>query len=707
MQSGLTTPADPDTPQTPEELDELRVAGMRALYGDLFPLADEIEGRTIEQGAWVRWAEKLWDMHQPAKRRPVAVAKRNRLLRKGIQWIAQSPDGSYQEPPRPKGASRVTNNIIGPALDQRAWLMSEQRPGFRTRPVTQDQDDLRKAEAQQLLVEYEHDEQDMAAILQETAYWTGTDGVAFWMVYWDGDAGPWHQEYQTSQDGSQRFMSSYPMGDARTKVYRIDQVVVSANATATQKPYYWVIKETLPVSEAMAFHGTAAITRRAAQNEVTRSFGWMSDSDSDERLEGQDTVDRYIVFCEPSEYLPEGLMMVAVNGKEMIVTEIPVKCVPMVRVTDGSTDPAFFLTPNMNDWVDHQLRINATLSKWVDTVRLNGGGRFFGKPRALGQETLVGGLHSMVEVRTPGPIGEAVEVIPPFSIGNDAKELIASDMRAFERKSGWSEESAGQMSGETSGRAILASREMLERVFAPPIRAAAKAMTRWAKLTLKWCQWGFDLPRSLGVMGAGRPDLAREISSDDLDGVTDVQVDAETMMPMPYSLKMFVLDQYLEKGAIDITEYRRRSPFALVRNIDTPDEDHYARARRVAEALLVMQPPPPLRWVDNEKIHQDVLERSILLRDDLDPQVIAMAQMRWDELAMLGQYKMGVPGAQLPPSLAQPQQPANLPPSMFAPSPSTQPLLLNSPSVPTNTADVLSGYAGERMAQEFDSTRPF
>jgi hypothetical protein len=40
-----------------------------------------------------------------------------------------------------------------------------------------------------------------------------------------------------------------------------------------------------------------------------------------------------------------------------------------------------------------------------------------------------------------------------------------------------------------------------------------------------------------------------------------------------------------------------------------------------------------MRWQDNEAIHQDVLDREILLQDDLDPNVIAAASQRWIELA--------------------------------------------------------------------------
>ena len=48
-----------------------------------------------------------------------------------------------------------------------------------------------------------------------------------------------------------------------------------------------------------------------------------------------------------------------------------------------------------------------------------------------------------------------------------------------------------------------------------------------------------------------------------------------------------------------------------------------------------------MRWQDNESIHQDVLERELLLQDDVDPAIIAAAQERWTMLANQAQQKQG------------------------------------------------------------------
>lgn len=699
----LETPTDDEAPTDAEGMTEQRRAALQALYGDAFPLAKARDMEPQPQD-WCTWADELWSRHLPAKRRRLHLNERNRLFRKGVQWISSTGTERWREPPKPRDTARVVDNIVGPALDQRVQLIAEQRPGFRTRAVTQDPDDLRRAEAQQLALEYQYDQQRMPLVLRETAYWTGTDAVAFWLLWWNPDAGPWHEEIAV--EGTQPV--AYPMGDVATRVLRMDQVTVSANATATERPSYWVVRERIPVAEAVAVHGSAVVEagQHGDGSELTDGIFGFETTGEDEQLEGQDTVVRYMVFCEPSEYLPRGLLVVVVGTKVVVVSDLPTGVVPLVRVTDGSSDPSFYPRPIMDDWIDHQTRINVILSRWVDSVRINSGGRFFARPKALSHETIVGGLHSFIEVRGTGPIQESVQAVPNFSVGNDTKELLAAEYSAFEAKSGWSKESRGQFSGDASGRAILAARESLERVFAEPIAAMARAMTEWGKITLGWMQWGYDLPRTLGVMGQGRPDLARAITKDDLDGAMDVEIDPETLMPMPRALKLFLLDQYFEKGMISPQEYRRRAAFSYLRDIQTPDEDQHARARRVAEAIRQGQMPPEVRWQDNEAIHQDVLEREIILRDDLPPPVIQMAQQRWMLLAQQAAMKqMGMPPT--PPAPVTPQPQLGGEPGAFAPSPQTQPLLLNNPGVAAAPVAQSSGFAAEMQGDQlFDSITP-
>jgi len=682
-----TIPDQTPAPLDPQTIAQLRAAGA-ALYGTDFPL---LKQSAPDEDDWVQWAIGLWDRHRAGMQKVLHTVERNRLFRAGSQWVTAVGLAPWREPPKPRDVTRAVENVIKPALDLRVQIVREQIPGFRTRPTSEDIDAEKKAEAQQKTLEYCYAEQQMADVLAEAEYWAGTDGVSFLHCYWDPDNGPW-AEY----DGRHT-----PLGDTRTCVLRIEQVRVSANATATRKPNYWIIRETMPTAEAVAIYGPKVVDK-ATMSQLTAGGGGpdiaatlamdrlaLGTPGVNELFREQDTVDRFTVHCDRSEFLPHGLTLVAVGNALVVQPQpLPYGVVPLVRITDGSTDPAFYPTPIMSDWVSHQMRINATKSKWIDSVRRNSDRQFVTRKGTMVTETLVGGSATVWEVN--GPMTDPSQALVPvqgFSIGSDVKDLLEAERLLFEQKSGWNDTTRGSFTSDQSGRAILAVREQVERVFAPVVQAAATGMSQWGEIELAIYREMLKMPRAIGIVGSSRSDLARQITAEDFDGVSKVEIDPETLMPMPRSLKLYLLDQLYEKQVISASEYRQRLPFAFTDSIDTPDDRKEARAQRIADAIIQSLPVPPMRWTDNEAIVQDVLEREILDRDDVDPQVIAMAQQVWTQYANQSAQKQGgapmggAPGGQgFPPPQGQPL-PGNQQPTFGSnPSIAAAPLSMQHPS---------------------------
>jgi len=662
-----------------------RKASLRATYGDDFPLALDTDPRDDD---WVQWTKQLWQRHRAGVQDALHDAARNALFRRGVQWISSTANrGAWREPPMPKDAVRAVDNQIGPALDYALQVLSEQRPGFRFTPGNPDPDRQRKAQAMQLAVEYQYHRQRMRLVLREAAYHAQTAGCAFLLTYWDPEAGPW-EELDTVR-------GPRPIGDVATRVYTIDQVRVSAEATSTQPPAYWVLRDVLPLAQAVALYGADVAEEQdefyvGEQLFATGSPARLTQSPL---LQDQRTVDRYTVFLDKCDALPEGLQLVVV-GQKLVFQPAALVCgrVPVVRVTDGSADPQFYPTPRMNEWIAPQMRVNMILSKWIESVRLNAGGRFISKTGAIVGETLVGGQTSVIEVRGAAPIGETLQPMAGFSLGNDAKELLKLETKKLEDRSGWNDSARGQFSSDQSGRAIIAIREQLERTFAPMVYAMADAMGTWAECQVAWMRWGYQMPRLIGVIGSNRPDLAREFSSVDFDAVVDVQVEAETLMPMPRTLKLYLLDQDLERGLIDAKEYRRRRPFAYAADQLTVDDVQEAKAKRVAEAIRMGQPAEPIAWQDNEAIHQDVLESDLLLAADIPPEVRQVADERWKALAQQAATKQGAPPPSGPSAPGGPPAPAGAPQSTPLP-PQLAP-----------TASMMSGLAAPPEVQEPGAT---
>ncbi len=719
MEGLSNAPTDPNAqvaPNPPEDTGNTPTedfsALQRALYGADYPGADPSTAEDMQ--AWASWTRGLWESRREAVQMHLHLVERNRLFRAGQQWISANGLGPWREPTRPRDAARVVYNMIDKALDQRLQILVDQRPGFSVTPTTQDPDDKRKAQAQQLALEYQHDQQQMPRISREAAFWAQTDGVSFWHLFWDPDKGPW-DERLGMVPGQKK-----PLGDIGCQTLRVEQVRVSPNATATQAPHWVVIREVISRAEAAFRYGVtgldAADTTMLSGNQPTYSGSegigaWVLTQTTigeGQRLRDEDVTERFTVYVAPHpDALPEGLHLIVV-GDTVVFGPSPLmwNAIPVVAVRDGSSDPSYYPRPVMEQWIDHQMRVNALLSKWVENIRVNAGGRFLTRPNAIATETFMGGVTSMIEIRGAGPMGESIQPVQGFSIGTDVKEALALEKTAFEDASGWNAVSRGQVTGE-SGRAIIASREQLERVFSPAVQALAQAYTDWCKVSMAAMAWGYDVPRALGAVGKGRPDLARAVSTTDFDGQSDVKVEPSTLMPMPMAFRLYLLDNWLQTGVIDIKEYRRRQLFAVARDISSPDDDQEARAKRVADAIRMGSPAPDLRWQDNEAIHQDVLEREILLQDDLDPMVIAAAQERWTALANQAMQKQGggaPPMAGNPPAgpsaaSVPPLPPGQLPLAAGNPPIGVAPMLQQGLQVPSEAevaaqqADILSRQA--------------
>lgn len=666
----MTAPAvdgvpEADTDQETPKLEDQQVGGdliplpvltptmkatLVALYGSDFPLAKDIPPTRAD---WAGWANGLWARHQGGVQPRLYLAERNRSFRKGVQWIAPSNGGPWRTPIAPRDQVRAVENVIAPALDMRVQIITEQRPGFRTKPAKSDAPAMKKAEAQQAALEYQYDSQNMAEVQREAAYWAGTDGCSFLETYWDPYAGPW-DELPVNPDDPQSQTISQPMGDLRTRVRRIEQVRVSAEATANLKPHYVVIRELIPAAHAAGLYGsdvldTAETGSDSSQANIQQSGMFRNGYElpaQDQLYRDQATVERTTVYVEPCEYLPKGVTIVALGSNAPYVGPLLSGCVPVVRYTDGSTDPSYFPTPIMDGWVDSQMRINKIKSQWIEAAR--GGAKIMARDGTLVQETLQAGSTTVLTVRDPRPFDDLVKIFPAVPFSNESKELMAMERKQFEDLSGWNAVSRGEFASDTSGRAILAIREQLERIFAPPVHAASQAMTEWGKVQLLFMRWGYTMPRMLSVQGQSRPDLARSISSADFDGVAEVFIDPETLMPMPRSLRLFLLNDMAQRGLISPQEYRRRLPFAWVKNMATPDDDQEARARRCAEAIRQSGNPMalPVLWQDNEAIHQDILERELILPDETPPPVREAAQQRWQQLAQQAKSKQGPPPPQ-------------------------------------------------------------
>jgi hypothetical protein len=612
----------PDITQSPAVVKSQKERLQRK-FGVDFPDLDSTNGPD-----WRRWVEGQRRKQEPIMRDKRLHWARHRHFRAGQQWISTRDGRLWREPQSDVNDLRPVLNVIGPALDFRLGILSEQRPGFRHEPIGGGVAGREAAEAQQAVAEYYFYVLRAWNTFLDAWFHAQTDGVSFIHVYVDNTKGPSQEDldlvppddprfpglkaqgYEVGPDGllilpfADEGVIAPPgspsrtmfKGDIACKILLAHEVLFSPEARSINGPTeprarWALVRRMRDVNEARLETGDPTIESEmviTSQSDVLdmpidRSMGWQRGLPPfpTRRQRIIDGVPEYLLWIAPDQFEPgleQGRWMRLVGN--VIVEqgdELPGGIIPLARFTDGSPDTDVFPRPVMSDWIGDQTSINALLGALLKHARYFAGGRILATKSTVLEETYSNVVGSVVEYQGMKP-----DVFPATQANPDAWKLLDWLIKKLEDKTGWSDIARGQMSQsgsaqDVSGRAVLASQQLFERTFGPAVRAAAEGATEWAHLVVRYAQWLFDEPRLIPAVG-GRGDLAKRISAEKLGDRPVVYVDPETLMPMPRALRQQLLEDQLDKGRISLPTYQKRSVYADVRDIQMGDTDQWQRA---------------------------------------------------------------------------------------------------------------------------------
>lgn len=661
MPSELSPDSNTDQSPIPDQQDSLR-----RKFGVNFPQLTSTDGTE-----WRRWIESERKRQEPIMRDKRLHWARHRHFRAGHQWISTRDGRTWREPQADVNDLRPVLNLVGPALDFRLGILSEQKPGFKFMPIGTGVEGREAAEAQQAVTEYYFYTLRTWNTFQDAWFQAQTDGCSFIHIYVDMNSGPSRQDVDLIDPTDERFAGlqaqgynvneqgllelpyqeegveappgSEPRliyeGEIVQKLLLAHEVLFSPEARTINGPNepkakWALIRRMRDVNEARIETGNPKIESEltiTSQSDVLdmpidRSMGWQRGLPPfpTRRQRIIDGVPEYILYIAPDKNEP-GLELgiwKRIIGNVIVEDgdELPGGVIPLARFTDGSPDTDIYPRPVMSDWIGDQVLINALLSSLAKHNRFFAGGRILATKNTLLEETYSNIVGSVVEYQGMKP-----EVFPPIVAGQDAWKQIDWMVKKFEDKSGWNDLARGQISQtgsaqDVSGRAVLASQQLFERAFGPAVRAAAEGATEWALIIVSYSQWLFEEPRLIPAVGE-RGDLAKKISSETLGTLPMVYCDPETMMPMPRALSQQLLEDQLDKGRITLATYQKRSVYSDIRNLQMGDSDQWQRAQFVNTLIterwkdLVPLPPPeryapqgtPILWQDDVIIHKEAL----------------------------------------------------------------------------------------------------
>jgi hypothetical protein len=678
---------------------------LQRVYGPDFP-------KDVKNGEeWRQWVKKQMREQDSFRRDSQMHYSRYDNFRAGKQWISTRDGRTWKEPNADKAQLRPVLNLLGPALDFRLGILMEQRPGFKVEPLTSGTAGREIAEAQQAVVEYEFYQQRAWLTFLDAMFWAQTHGAAFVHVYVDKTGGPEHKDVELIAPTDDRYL------DFKAAGYQVDEETgavmlpldESGNIAAPDTKVLMINEgilrsrvvlaaETLVDPEGRSVNGPIDpakwfLTRRVRDVRVARLETGLEDLEPDTAIASADgdesageldqrwsrgipsfptartkrtreAVYEYNIYiAKDKNGFPNGAWVRVVGDKVVLESDeeegLPGGVIPFARFTDGSSDPQMYPKPVVSDWIGDQISINALLGSLLQHARTVGTGRVLAQKNTVLEETYSKIAGSVLEYT-----GQKPEIVGGSGAGRDNWQLLTFLISQFENKSGWNNMARGQVTGgssgsgmqDVSGRALLGAKELFERTFGPSVRAAAEGASEWASVVIKYAQHIYDTPRM--IPSVDRPDLARMIDKKMLGDRPVVFVDPETLMPLPRALRHQMLFDHLEKGIITQAEYRRRAPYADIRNLTMGETEQWQRAQWVNqlieeryEELAAMDPVMlfspdaglPIFWQDNPGVHKQALNE-LILNDRKQWTVRKMAADRWGIYDQLERAQMQPPG---------------------------------------------------------------
>src|SRR2546428_4932613 len=175
--------------------------------------ADFPDLKSTDGAAWRKWIEGQRKQQEPIMRDKRLHWSRHRHFRAGHQWISTRAGRYWGRPQADVNDIRAVLNVVGPALDFRLGILSEQRPGFRHEPIGDGGVAGREsAEAQQAVAEYYFFVLRAWNLFLDAWYHAQTDGVSFIHVFVDNTKGPSKEDLDIIPPTDERFIGLKAQG---------------------------------------------------------------------------------------------------------------------------------------------------------------------------------------------------------------------------------------------------------------------------------------------------------------------------------------------------------------------------------------------------------------------------------------------------------------------------------------------------------------
>jgi hypothetical protein len=521
---------------------------------------------------------------------------------------------AFNIPKAPPWRVRLVVNRVRPIIRTEIAKLTAQRPSVYVVPATGEEQDKAAARAAEQIWNAAYRDHEVAKVLRRTLWWGVICGNSFLKEYWDTSIGPVQSIQPPSKSAAPL---EIPQGDVKMEIVTPFHILVPDLMCEEIEDQPYVLHSTVKSVDYVKRVYGITVNPSASAPDTLIDPQFMNII-GDANVNKKDSVLCHEMWIKPGGHtkFPQGGLLTIIDSQ--VVQRIdkypyPHKRYPFAKFDHVQTGK-FYSDSVVTDLIPLQRELNRTRSQIIEAKNLMSKPQLLAPKGSVDPRKITSEPGQVIQY-TPGmqpPTPLPVQPLPSYVL--QEVDRLVQDM---DDVSGQHEISRGQNPSQVTAYSALSYlQEQDESKLAASVASVEEFIEKVARLYLKYVVYYWDLPRTVRVVGKDKIVDAASWKGSDIEGNTDIRVEAGSAIPLGKQQKQsFLLDLY-KMGAIDPSML-----FELLEMNDLSDanQDFLVDKQQVMrENVLMMQM--------GEKLPPEALQPSIdpMTGQQLGPQVPQM-----------------------------------------------------------------------------------
>ena len=548
----------------------------------------------------------------------------NRLFYRGDQWLMLQ-ERSWVEAPKKHWKVRLTINQLPPAVEGNISVFMRAKPIIAAVPLTDDEDDRRRANVDEQLLRGRWQSMGMESKLLSMLLWFFITGNGFLRVRWDPTEGKRVKvmEEQVSIDmmTGEPTSQMVPTGDEKPEGATVIDVIdpfsiqIEPGATELEDCAWCIVTEFCRIGELEFRYPDKEISKDSDdQTEYNRELRSLYQptflEHSGRKKPSDDRVAVYTMYERPRKKTPNGRMVVMVNDEIIEDVELPangeIRIVHFKNIELPGELMAMGIVDSMKPL---QYELNRSRSQLVENRNLTARPKMISPRGALQDDSVTSEPGEIIEYEPVGG-GEPHYMSPPQIPAHVLPEIqwIRQDLDDVASRH---EASQGKMSSQiTSGKQAQAFSAADTSRYMPQLLRFEEKLEKVGYFILASDKENLTGEQMVQIVGRNLEMDVFKFEAEDLDVNCRVKMEIVSQMPWDREAMRQTVQYLYQVGAYDSERMLELMDTPTSTTIYEADTDNKHNAEIENQLLLEGVPFDPLP-TDNHKIHLKHHEKAV------------------------------------------------------------------------------------------------